>query len=439
MKLGAITATLENLEEVVAEQPVEAAETATETAELGGELQSEEGQIEGMDTGIEDAGVAAGQIDELTEVAEDSLAGEGEQVAEGEVGTEGEGLSEGEASLIEISHESIMSAIGMPVERRTYTPESFADKKSRREVTMEALEKLKESAGKVKEGVIKALKAAFEAVVGFVSKLLANRALMEKHLKNLEARISAAPEGAKKAETIQAGASMLSLNGQANAGTAVKVLQGADQVLVTAKKIAELMYVKRQSLDESNALSKDIANGVAALPANGEGKGILAGDKAFKVNITADSTDGGVAETAGFSCEVIDAGKSAENMAAPSKQEMSQVIKAAQNVLTNLREAEKIRSRLKDFVMAAEQTFHKVAGTVASKVGTEGTKAKGANYQAFWSAAANARKVMTKFMTTAFSNAFKAVKAAADFVTAGLKNIAGEAAAAKPEGEAAAA
>lgn len=435
MKLGAITATLENLEEVVAEEPVEAAETATETAELGGELQAEENQIEGMDTGIEDAGVAAGQIDELTEVAEDSLAGEGEQVTEGEVGTEGEGLSEGEASLIEISHESIMSAIGMPVERRTYTPESFSSKKNRREVTMEALDKLKESAGKIKDGVIRALKAAFEAVVGFVSKLMANRSLLEKHLKNLEARVNGLSSDTKKSETLQAGASVLGLNGAADAGTAMKVIAGADQILGVAKKVAELLYLKKDA-EDSAELANGIQTAINALPKNGDGVGILGGDKAFKTNLGAGGE--GVEANAGFTLEIVDAGKAADSIKAPSKQEMQGIVRAALTALNNLREAEKIRSRLQDFVKAAENRFHQAVGAVQAKVGTEASKAAGATKRDYYGAAAVGRKVMTKFMTTSFSNAFKVVKASADYVQAGVKNL-GEAAATANEGQTAAA
>lgn len=435
MKLGAYTATLENLEEVVAEAPVEAAETATETAELGGELQAEEGQIDGVETGIEDAGVASDQIEELTTIAEDSLAGEGEQVAEGEVGTEGEGLEQGEAQLIEISHESIMASIGLPVDRRVFTAESFSNKRSKREVTLEALDKLKESAGKIKDNVIRALKAAFEAVVAFVSKLLANRALLEKHLKNLEARIQGVDESkGKKSETLQAGASLLG----ADASSAMKVLQGADQVLAAAKKVAEMLYVKRDS-EDANALGQDITGALKALPANGEGVGILAGGKSFKTNIAnADTNSDGVADNAGFTLEVVDgANKGAEAIKAPSKAEMLQVVKTAQTVLTNLREAEKIRSRLKDFVAAAENHFNRAVGAVQAKVGSEASKAAGATKRDSYGAAAVGRKVMTKFMTTAFSNAFKSVKAAADFVQAGIKNI-GEPAADKSAAPAAA-
>lgn len=437
MKLGHFIPTLENLEEVVAEEPVEAAETATETAELGGELQADEAQIGGVDSGIEDAGVAAGQIDELTEVAEDSLAGEGETVPEPTaenpepVGQEGEGLTEGEATMIEISHESIMASIGFTVDRRTYTAESFTSKRNKREVTLEALDKLKESATKIKDNVIKALKAAFEAVVGFVSKLLANRALMEKHLANLAGRVASMPDGAPKSPTVTAGASVLSLDGQANAGTAMKVVQGADQVLGVAKSIAELLYQKRD-LAQAEELGQSVQKSISALPAHGEGRGILGGGRSFKTDM--DDTSKGDGDV--MSLEVVDGGKNAENIAVASKAELGNLIKAAQGTLTALRDAEKIRSRLKDVVAAAENAFHRVVSEATSRVGTEASKAKGSAHKAFYKAAAVVRKAMTKFMTTAFSNAFKVVKAVADYTTACIKNVGGGGAE-KPEGQAA--
>ena len=120
MKLGSIIATNEALAAASPEEDLEAAQTATEVAEVAGEAQADEQKIEATDGAIADAEVTEDKIGELTEVAQDSLAGEDETVAEGEVGEEGDGLSEKEATLVEITHESLMASIGMPVQR-TYS------------------------------------------------------------------------------------------------------------------------------------------------------------------------------------------------------------------------------------------------------------------------------------------------------------------------------
>jgi hypothetical protein len=155
-RFAQIIHTQESLEEqemlATAQDDVGAAETATEVAEVSNEVGQDVAEIEAVDTGISDAEGAQDTIAELTGVAEASLAADGEQVPEGEVGQDGDGMTETEAAVVEITHESIMRSLGFQVERKTYTPESFNDKKSSRQVTMEALEGLKDSAKKVGEG-----------------------------------------------------------------------------------------------------------------------------------------------------------------------------------------------------------------------------------------------------------------------------------------------
>lgn len=407
MKLSNIIATLENLENVIeVEAPEQAAETAVQAAELGSDMQTEVTQIDGMDTGIDDAEQAQGQLTELQTVAEDSLTGETETVAEGEVGEQGDGLTEGEAQLIEISHESIMAAIGMPVTRRKYTPESFGNKNGRREVTMEALDGLKESAKKMSAGIVRALKAALDTVVGFIAKLVNNRALMAKHLKNLEGRLNEVGNEGPKEAAFATGASTLSLNGKADAGTADDVLNAASQNLVIARKIADKLYQKKDAV--SNA---DIISDLSSLPTNGKGHGILGSGKAF-----------GVSDDVAM-LEVLDVGGVAETIKAPTKEEMKRVLGNANKVLNELKDAEKVRSRLKDFTDAVALIAGRAKTEVTSRVGSAAGKEKGAEELGVVKAARIARKIMTKFMTTVFGNAFKVIKAAADYVNAGIKNL----------------
>lgn len=422
-RFAKIISTQESLEEqqllAGAEGDVEAAETATQVAEATGDVTQDVAEIEAVDTGIDDAENAQDTIAELTGVAEASLAAEGEQVAEGELGEDGDGMTQTEASVVEITHESIMRSLGFEVERRTYTPESFNDKKSSRQATMEALEGLKESAKKVGDGIMKALKAAFDMVVGFIAKIINNRALMDKHLNNLAKRVADAKDGAKKEAKLKAGASILSLNGASDATTAVRVLEGLDHCLGISAKGADIMY-RGKNLEDGGKAGLEIQEAIASLPANGKGKGILGGGKAFETNLTADATG---EDSAKLTIQVVEVGGTKEEIEAPSKQEMTTVLNAAKKVLTRLREVEKVRSRLKDFVDAYTNASTKIYTTAATRVGTEASKAKATRVESFRAMVASARAFMSKFMTTTFSHSFRAVKAAADYVTAGLKNL----------------
>jgi hypothetical protein len=413
-RFAKIISTQESLEEqqllAGAEGDVEAAETATQVAEATGDVTQDVAEIEAVDTGIDDAENAQDTIAELTGVAEASLAAEGEQVAEGELGEDGDGMTQTEASVVEITHESIMRSLGFEVERRTYTPESFNDKKSSRQATMEALEGLKESAKKVGDGIMKALKAAFDMVVGFIAKIINNRALMERHLNNLAKRVADAKEGPKKEAKLKAGATVLSLDGASNASTAVRVLEGTHHCLDQARKIAEFLY---QNKDKNEAFADDLTGLISALPTNGKGKGILGGGKAFEV-----SEDNGSMKLA-----VIDAGPSSEEIDAPSKTDMQKVIEAARKTLMTLREAEKIRSRLKDVVDAISKLLGKAKTAVTSRVGSDESKLKGSAEKVVNDNARSTRAVLNKYMTTTFSHSFRAVKAAADYVSAGLRNM----------------
>lgn len=419
-RFAQIIHTQESLEEqemlATAQDDVGAAETATEVAEVSNEVGQDVAEIEAVDTGISDAEGAQDTIAELTGVAEASLAADGEQVPEGEVGQDGDGMTETEAAVVEITHESIMRSLGFQVERKTYTPESFNDKKSSRQVTMEALEGLKDSAKKVGEGIMKALRAAFDMVVGFIAKLVNSRALMEKHLVNLTKRVAEAKEGPKKEAKLKAGSTVLSLNGASDATTAVRVLEGLDHCLGIASKIADVMY-RNKSLEDTVKIGIEVQDAISSLPANGKGKGILGGGKAFEVNLD------GSGEGGKISISVVEVGGAKEEIDAPSKSEMTNVLNAAKKVLSHLREAEKIRSRLKDFVAAFQNASSKAIGAVKTRVGSDESKLKAGITETFRAAAWTARSIMSKFMTATFSHSFKAVKAAADYVSAGLRNM----------------
>src|SRR5690606_16371577 len=114
----------------------------------------------------------------------------------------------------------------------TYTAESFNGKANRRHATMEALDNLKESAKKIGQGIVAALKAALNTVVNFIVGLLRNRALMEKHLVNLQAQVKKIDSSAtRQKDTVSAGAGAFSIGGKADVTTAQKVLDSSNKAI----------------------------------------------------------------------------------------------------------------------------------------------------------------------------------------------------------------
>lgn len=411
---AALVATQENLEVATGGDgnEVQVANTTAEVAEASADVSANVAEIEQVDANIDSATASQDKVAELTEIAEASLAGEGEEVAEGEVGQEGEGLSEKEAALVEITHESIMQSLGFDVQRNMYTRESFGSVRGKREVTMEALDNLKASAKKLGEGIVKALKAALEMVIGFVAKIINNRALMERHLNNLAKRVNDVAGDAKLSkDKLTVSAAALSFGGKANAETAVRVINGMDECLNVATKYAEALYRDKSatelSVDSTNPNAMTLSN-------NGEGQGVLGGGKAFKLI---------KGEDGGLKFDIIEVGGVVNEIAAPNKSEMAKVLAAAKQLLSKLRDAEKIRSRLQDVVAAIKSMAERGVAEVTSRVGTEKSKAEGSAKKSVNIKAATVRSFMTRFVTTTFSNSFRVIKASADYVNAGLKNL----------------
>lgn len=438
-----LVATIENLEEVApVEDAVTAAETTAEVAEATSAVEADVTQIENVDQGIEAATDAHDKLGELTEIAETSLAAEGEEVAEGEVGQEGEGLTEKEAALVEITHETIMASLGYKVERKTYTAESFSNKRSRRQVTIDTLESLTDKAKNLGQNILKALKSAFDTVVGFIAKIINNRALMEKHLNNLESRVKALTDNlTPKDKTISAGAATLSMGGKGDASTASTIIGAVITNVAVAKKVAEILKMKAGQEQKGMADMAELKQGIDSLPVNGQGVGILAGGKAFKVTLTdADATlkeaasiksgkDAGEFLTGigkALKIEVVDNGGVTETMAAPDKNDLLKIITGARSALAALRDAEKTRSLMAQFVQTVTKPLVDGYFAVQRNVGSDVKKEAWQGASGVKNLVYAALRVFTKFMTTIFSQSFRTIKGAADYVNAGLKNLGGQ-------------
>lgn len=407
-KFGQIVATIENLEEQAAlqnaEDDVAAQETATEVAEVNADTVQEEATIAQTDAAIAEAEAGEDKVEELTSIAEQSLAGEDEEVAEGEVGEEGEGLGEKEAALVEITHETILSSLGMTYQRPvTLTTESFADKASKRRATVATIEGLMDSAKKIGSGIIAALKAALNTVVNFLVGLVKNRTLMEKHLVNLAAKVKAIKSEQKPAkDKLTAGAGVLSVNGQASPETALKILTDAQALTAYAVSVSEAM---------NNGYDATVA-AVRNVPANLN----VSGNREVKIESNEDSVK----------LELASKGEVAKEIAAPTVAQMQQIVTAAQQALSKLREFEKTQNKLKsavqNIISRLSEGYSKARGYIAEKTKNVDSFVKHNINAEVKKDARLTRTLMSKVGGTIPSAVFQAIKGAADYVTAGVNN-----------------
>lgn len=399
MKLGAITATLESLSETgllgATEDALAAAETGTDVADGMAEINKNAEEIDGFQTGIEDAFAAEKKVENLLDAAEETM----------QTG----GMSPAEAKLLEVTHESIMYSIGMShrTTGMSQSPilslESYSQSGTKGAATVATMEKLGETLKKIGSRIIEALKAALDKVMGFISGLMRNRTLMEKHLRNLESRVKSidTSKQEKSKERISAGASALSVGGEASVGTAEKVIKGAMELVGAAETMSNFIGSDK-SAEEAAATVRSAAARVKT----------VSGGRTLKVE---DGAEGVV--TLAFT-----EGKTAKDIAAPNKDEMLRLLGSAQKALKELQGFEKTQNKFKDGVANLIKRLSEVKDVVRSKVGNDESKAKHAASADVKKKARQAQAILTKAGGSLPAAAFQAIKGVADYVSAGVSN-----------------
>lgn len=414
-KLGGIVATMEDLAQAANSDTdeVAAAETAADVAEVAGEMAIEENTIEGTDTALADAEVAEDKLDELTDVAEASLAGEGEEVAEGEVGEEGDGMSEGEVAMVEITHESIMNMVGMSFNKVHYTSESFSAPKTKRDITIATLEELDKSSKSLGQNIIAGLKAALNTVIGFIAGLLRNRALLEKHLVNLQTRLKSLPaNAAPKTDKIKV------------SGKLGVTAQSAMEILGNTSKIVGICATISAAVEKGSAA---VAQAITSSGANGLK---VQANKTLKT----ETPEGG-----GATISAVDEGTLVTEAAPLARADMDKILNQSLAAVKELRVFDKTQNQLKSAVnnllSRLQEGYHSARAKASDMTGNKESSEAQTAAGALKADARMARQMMSKVGGLLPGIAFGNIKAGADFVTASIKAYGnGEgAAAAAPE------
>lgn len=404
-KFGQIVASIENLSEDGAlgatDAALSVAQTGTDVAEGNAEQIKEATEIDYMDAAIESAQDANDKVEDLLEAAEDTM-------------KEG-GMSASEAKLLEISHESILNSIGMSHRNGMMASpitslESYESSRTKQSATMVTVESLKDSAKSIAANIVRALKAALATVVNFISGLLKNRFLMEKHLENLIKQVEKIDASmVKKKEKFATAAGALTIQGNASPETARKLLDSASKMITVSSEIASSITSSKDA-EASVVVIRSAVNSLGK-GLNG-GYGFLTNSRSVKVT----EEDGSV------KLEVTESAEGAKEIEAPTKEEMLKLARQALSVVKELRAFEKTQTKLKDGVNAIIARLGEVADVVRSKVGSEESKAKYGEAAEAKKKARIARSMLSKAGGTFPNAAFQAVKAVSDYVTAGYRN-----------------
>lgn len=228
------------------EAPVEAGEVASVETEMAPEVT----EIEGMDTAITEGEAAAGQLEEVQEVVESSLAEGGE-----------EGLSPVAAEAIRLAIEAISARVGYNPKSvyALYATENFSSASSRKANTKIALEGVGEFLKDLWKKIKAAVSKMWEKVVAFWNKHLSNLGRAKKALESMKAKVSAST-GTPQKGFIEEGPSSLASAFQTDeisAASVTKIIDAHKEFTAEVGKINADAVTTAISANKLTATAKD--------------------------------------------------------------------------------------------------------------------------------------------------------------------------------------
>lgn len=423
MKFSDVVYTYENLSENgtlgATEDALAAAETATDVAEGTTEMSKDIAEIDSIETAIDDAHAADGEIGELLEAAEESA-------AQG-------GMSEREAKLMEISTEAIFSKLGLSHRAGlSATPvasfESFKSNSTRMSATRYTIASLEEAKTSLWDKIVAVMKAAMNAIMSFLSGLLRNRALLERHLKNLQKAVSDIKVDKMKKETFGIAAAALTVDGKADAASAGKILDGVESLITASSTLGDLVNSAQKEVDdfakgkEFNKSAQEVEKYAVEfnkhlndkLESSVDKIGALTHGRKIEVKMA----DHGFMELS-----IKEGNKGQESIEAPTKGEMSNLIGRAVTLIGKLREFEKTQTKLKN---AMNNFIEGLSGLWNFLRGAKADDAERAGRGLVKMQVVAVRKLASRVGSSLPGAAFMGLKAVADYVAAGVRNMGGE-------------
>ena len=401
----------------------EVANAATEVEVATTELGETESEVEDYSEGIDTSIDAAGELDEV----HDQLA---------ETVESGEGVSEETAKMAEIAVEAICAKVGISARQARVVPamESFGSTNSRLTATKLAMEGIKEQTVRIWKAVKEAAIYVWNMVKKFFANMTDSRKKMENYIGKLKTNVSKAT-GEAKQKTLKVGAKSFSIGGQANPETAMKIVKMSGELgYVAEEAAAQIADHTKTSLDgvPGKGGAKDMFStlGKSTGDASGSYTGLTTKAYGNFVNgraiIVADAEGG--AGLPKLAIEVVEK-TFAKEIEAPNKAQITQILDLASVTLKSLVEFDKtskiIEKINKDCVAFTDKMIknqNKIDKAGGGEPDEKDDKTSAQEVKKI-------NNMIAKIGTAIPSLMFGAVKAAADYANAGLKNLgAGEAA-----------
>lgn len=380
-----------------------------------------------LDTGIDNALEAAGEVEAVTDVMAESVA-------------EDEGLTPREAELVEARLEAAAKLVGADLGAMglTFRRESFGGKESRLSVTKMRLEAAEGFGKKIWENIKKAWNWLKDAAINLFGKLTKSADSQVSRLKDLEARANNI-KGKQKESKMKTAVSVFSVNGTAGFNTMLgmadqtekyevlfaniftKLKPGNIDASMDGEKINAAVGSVNQALFDvvTAAFGKEETISKKGID-NAAAYGRLPGGRSILVRKNEGSGDD--APTATFEVAVIDE-KIAEDYAALSADEIRKVIARAKTAANGLKSFKTNEASIKKLIegnIAWLDNMTKVAETDAKREKSE----SGTSYAAAIRALVRSNQSLVKAATTQLPTAyFNIVAGMADAAAAGISNF----------------
>lgn len=334
-------------------------ESDTMAADMA-EVVEAEGEVEAIDTSIEEAVEGAKQLEKIAEIAEGSL--------------DNGGMDETSAQLMQASVESIYNRLGV-VKTGKMSLESFGTKGTRVQSTKLAIEGIKETAKAVWDKIIAAITTMWNSVSTWFTKLIDANARMADRAKKIGAAAAEA-KGKTAAEAEVAGGFIkkLAVSGEFDPKSVADGLvsihdiltKGAQETLAVVKAVAaaktpEAIAAAAKAPEMKSIFSEEDTRGVKTKRLLGDKAVFLSGSK-----VMVESFDATAAEV------------KAEKVATAEQSEIVEIAKQAATVATAVAENKKLVDEAGKAMKAFTDTIKKLAAGMTDETAASMKEAQAA-------------------------------------------------------------
>lgn len=422
----------ENVDAGGADDAVEAAETATEVEAGSAEVEKTADTVDDVDTAIGnsvDAAEGLGEVQEEVQASVDS----------------GEGLTAREAKFAEMAVEAYCRRAGIRARDERIFPsmENFGSRHGRLTASKVVLEGIGDAIKRIWEAIKAAAAKVWDFIKSLFTGLTKNRESLAKMLKNLKQRLEDLPTSAKpKEDKFKTGAAEFTIGSKASPDNVLTILTssvvflGAVPAALTAlNDLVTTAHGQGEIKDNAAPLLEPFAKLSMAVGDTVDKKS--KGDKDTVVqyhgnllrgqSLVSKITKKKTKELVSYSVEEV-AKSLASEIKAPSVAEMENILDAADKALTALKSVDRVMpvadKALKTLARHADEMI-KIAGE--GKAATLDKKDDAAEAKDDAGETAEQARSLVRCVSTlaaaAPKMAFGAIKASADYVSAGINNM----------------